>query len=325
MKTDAVFKRAFNAALDVVAKLDDGAPIPAERALRERLDVSRTTVRKVLAKLDAAGIVRDEGTQRFVVSARAARTAKRYPDAETVPLSAQVEKRFMEWMLRDNARPGTVINELDLARHFGVATSGVREFLNRFQHFGLIEKRPNSGWLFNGFTRDFALELFEIREMFEMRSARAFVALPPESPRWDEIEALREEHRALLAAIDTRFHDFSDLDSRFHRLINSASPNRFIDDFYDIITLIFHYHYQWNKQDERGRNAVAIAEHLTYIEALLSRNVALTELACRAHLASAKETLIRSTSSLPSPPREVGPANPVRVRRSLGGRSSRRS
>ena len=48
-------------------------------------------------------------------------------------------------------------NELDLARHFGVATSGVREFLNRFQHYGLIEKRPNSGWVFKGFTIDFAL------------------------------------------------------------------------------------------------------------------------------------------------------------------------
>ena len=49
---------------------------------------------------------------------------QRFPEAETVPTAAQVEKRFMEWMLRDNARPGTAINELDLARQFGVATTG---------------------------------------------------------------------------------------------------------------------------------------------------------------------------------------------------------
>jgi hypothetical protein len=102
------------------------------------------------------------------------------------------------------------------------------------------------------------------------------------------------------SVLEQRFHDFSDLDSRFHRLINSAAPNRFIDDFYDIITLIFHYHYQWNKQDECKRNEVAIHEHLTYIEALLSRNISMVDLACRAHLASAKETLIRSTSVLTS-------------------------
>jgi DNA-binding GntR family transcriptional regulator len=107
---------------------------------------------------------------------------------------------------------------------------------------------------------------------------------------------LRDEHVALLREIEHRYHDFSDLDSRFHRLINSAAPNRFIEGFYDIITLIFHYHYQWNKHDERQRNEFAIKEHLTYIEALLSRNVPIVELACRAHLASAKETLMRSTS-----------------------------
>ena len=188
------------------------------------------------------------------------------------------------------------INELELARQFGVATTSIREFLNRFQRFGLIERRPNAGWVFKGFTTSFALELFEIREMFDLRSATAFAALPDSSPLWRQIEALREEHLSLLNEIDRRYHDFSDLDNRFHRLINSARSNRFIDDFYDIITLIFHYHYQWNKRDERQRNEVAIREHLTYIEALLSRNRSMVELACRAHLTSARETLIRATA-----------------------------
>ncbi|MDN3722639.1 FCD domain-containing protein [Roseibium salinum] len=93
-----------------------------------------------------------------------------------------------------------------------------------------------------------------------------------------------------------KFHDFSDLDNRFHRLINSASPNRFIDDFYDIISLIFHYHYQWNKKDERSRNEVAVREHLRYIQALKSRSAARIEKACSAHLASAKQTLINATT-----------------------------
>jgi DNA-binding GntR family transcriptional regulator len=113
---------------------------------------------------------------------------------------------------------------------------------------------------------------------------------------WQRLATLREQHVALLQGIEDRYHDFSDLDSKLHRLINSASPNRFIDDFFDIITLIFHYHYQWNKQDEQQRNEVAIREHLTYIDALLSRNNSIVELACRAHLASAKHTLIRSSS-----------------------------
>jgi DNA-binding GntR family transcriptional regulator len=294
MKTDTVFKRAFNDALDLISTLGEGEPLPSENSLSARLGVSRTTLRKILSTLSARGIVTGSGRQRFVRSAKEA--MQRFPEAETVSMAAQVEKRFMEWMLRGDTRPGTSINELELARRFGVATSGIREFLNRFERFGLIEKRPNAGWVFKGFTASFALELFEIREMFELRSAIAFAAQPEISPLWQRLESLREEHVSLLREIERRYHDFSDLDSRFHRLINSAAPNRFIEDFYDIITLIFHYHYQWNKLDERQRNEVAIREHLTYIEALLSRNISIVELACRAHLASAKETLMRSTS-----------------------------
>ena len=297
MKTDAVFKRAFNDAVDVISGLQNGEALPSESELGVRLNVSRTTVRKILSTLEERGVVGGSGRQRFVRSASA--ELKLFPRAETVPMSEQVERRFMEWMLRDNTRPGTSINELELARQFGVATTGIREFLNGFQRFGLIEKRPNAGWVFKGFTSSFALELFEIREMFELRSAMAFVTLPQSSLLWQKLEALRDEHVSLLKDIDRCYHDFSDLDSRFHRLINSAAPNRFIEDFFELITLIFHYHYQWNKQDERQRNEVAVREHLTYIEALLSRNPSIVQLACRAHMASAKETLMRSTSGKP--------------------------
>jgi DNA-binding GntR family transcriptional regulator len=310
MRTETVFKRAFNDALDLVSELGNDEPLPLENILTARLGVSRTTVRKVFSMLAERGVLTGSRTHTIVRSGRAG--VHRFPDSETVPTAAKVEKLFMEWMLRDNKRPGTTINELELARRFGVATSGIREFLNRFQRFGLIEKRPNAGWVIKGFTSAFAIELFEIREMFELRSARAYAALPQSSPQWRQIEALRREHLSLLNEIEHRYHDFSDLDSRFHRLINSVAPNRFIDGFYDIFTLIFHYHYQWNKIDERQRNEVAIGEHLTYIEALLSRNVSMIELACRAHLASAKATLIRSTSGNDAPPPRARPRRRAR-------------
>jgi DNA-binding GntR family transcriptional regulator len=294
MKTDTVFKRAYNDALDFVAQIGSGAVLPSENELSAKLGASRTTVRKVLSLMTEQGIVSGAARERTVLVSK--RPTRRFPEAETVPVSMQVEKRFMEWMLRDNTAPGTLISELDLARRFGVATTVIREFLNRFQHFGLIEKRPNAGWRFKGFTPGFALELFEIREMFELRSARAFAALPGNARHWAQLEAMRAEHLELVSDIDRRYQDFSDLDSRFHQLINSAAPNRFIEGFYDLITLIFHYHYQWNKHDERQRNEVAIREHLAYIEALVGRDLSMVELACRAHLASAKLTLMRSTS-----------------------------
>ena len=293
MKTDTVFKRAYNDALDLLSKLNRGEPVPPESKLTHQLGVSRTTVRKVLIELADRGVVLADGRKRVVRKSKGG--FQRFPKTETVDMADQVERRFMEWMLRGNVRPGTVINELELARQFKVATTGIREFLNRFQRFGLIEKRPNAGWIFKGFTNEFALELFEIREMFEFRSARAFAALPNKSPLWQQLDEMRLEHVQLLKEIATRYHDFSDLDRRFHLLINSASTNRFITDFYDIISMVFHYHYQWNKQDERQRNEAALREHISYIDALKSHNWARTETTCALHLASAKTTLLRST------------------------------
>lgn len=279
--------------LDLVAASEKGLPLPSENALSRRLGVSRTTVRKVLNEFSERGYVEGDGRSRVVAVPVPADA--HFPKTETVSTSTQVEKRFMEWILRGDAKPGAQLNELELARQFGVGTTAIREFLNRFQRFGLLEKRPNAGWVFKGFTFDFAVELFDIREMFELRSASAFTSLAQDSPIWTELAALEREHHDLLAEIEARFHDFSDLDNRFHRLINAAAPNRFVDDFYDIITFIFHYHYQWNKRDERQRNEVAIREHLAYIAALTARDRRRIEAACRAHLGSARKTLLRTS------------------------------
>ncbi|TGS14335.1 GntR family transcriptional regulator [Mesorhizobium sp. M2E.F.Ca.ET.209.01.1.1] len=291
MKTDTVFKKAFNRTLDFMVQGEIEDPLPSENELRRRLGVSRTTIRKVLKELVCRDIV---STARSRAEDRQIQPADYFPDVETMSRNLHVEQQFMEWMLRGDTRPGTLINELDLARQFGVATSGIREFLIRFSRFGLLEKRPNSGWIFEGFTEDFALELFEIRMMFELRSARLFARQPDQSPLWAKLDALKRAHLDLLSEIEHRFHDFSSLDNRFHRLVNEASPNRFIDDFYDIITFIFHYHYQWNKRDEKQRNHAALVEHLAYIDALLSHDLSRVEVAAGAHLSSAKETLLRS-------------------------------
>ncbi|HVX82704.1 MAG TPA: GntR family transcriptional regulator [Devosiaceae bacterium] len=290
-KSDAVYKQAFNGALSIVAELGRGSPVPSETALSQRLAVSRTTVRKALQELVRRGLI-SSGRER-VVTGRPKR-ADRFPVPETVATARQVERRFMEWMLRGDLEPGATINVLELARRFGVSTTALRDFLNGFARFGLIEKRPNTSWIFKGITPDFALELFEVRQMFELSSARAFIRLPPGHPSWAALEQLREEHLRLAAELAERYHDFSALDARFHQLVNDASGNRFIRDFYQLIAFIFHYHYQWNKMLERERNGVAIVEHLAYIDALMSRDWRRVEAAAGAHLATARTTLLNS-------------------------------
>ena len=295
MRGETVFKQTFNRTIEFLGDFDIRSVVPSENILTQNLHASRTTVRKVLAELQKRRILGGSTSRRTI--ARRPRPSDLFPDSETVATSAQVEKKFMEWMLRGDRKAGDIVNGLELARQFGVSTNAIREYLNRFGRFGLIERRPNSSWIIRGFTREFALELFEVRELFDTRSAIAFATQSESSVAWKTLRKLESEHRALLRKISTHYQDFSDLDERFHRLVNDASNNRFIADFYEIISLIFHYHYQWNKVDEKQRNRAAILEHLDYIEALFSRDPKRIELTCKTHLNSARKTLLASIST----------------------------
>ena len=269
MKNEAVYKQAFNHALVIISDVPRGRPIPSADVLSERLDVSRTTVSKALRELTERGLI-SAGPARVLVSRP--KRGDRYPSSETIATAEQVERKFMEWMLQGDVRPGATISVLELAREFGVSTNALREFLSGFARYGLIEKRRNASWMFAGITAQFASELFDVREMFEMRGTRAFIELPSNDPAWSALTELKAEHQTLARQIGERFQDFSDLDARLHRLVFDASAIRFIRDFYDIMALIFHYHYQWNKAEERTRNARAIKEHLGYIDALFGRD-----------------------------------------------------
>jgi DNA-binding GntR family transcriptional regulator len=289
-KSNNVYKDAYNRCLRL---LEETSNLPSEPELGATLGVSRTTVRGILARMADNGLITWDKRDKTVL--RAPKEEDFFPEEETDSLSQIIERSFMRRLLAEGAEAGMQINELELARDIGVGTTSVREFLIRFSRFGLIEKRRNSHWVLKGFTRAFALELADIREMFELRSAAAFVVLPDDNPVWVDLDRLEVEHHALARDIANRYPEFSELDERFHRLIHSASHNRFIVDFYDVISMIFHYHYQWNKAGQRSRNETAVAEHLAYIAALKTRDAAKVEDACRRHLTSARQTLLDST------------------------------
>jgi DNA-binding GntR family transcriptional regulator len=288
-RQNTVFKEAYNRY--AVALRTDTA-LPSEPEIAAQLGVSRSTARAILTRLSEEGIIRWNKRQKIVL--RQPTDHDLFPSEETDSLHDIIERSFMQRILADDAAPGMQINELELAREIGTGTTSVREFLIRFSRFGLIEKRPNSHWTLKGFTREFALELADVREMFELHSAAEFGRLPRDNQSWADLAAIRDEHHAMLADINQRFKDFSVLDERFHLLIHRASKNRFIADFYDAIAIVFHYHYQWNKTAARQRNERAIHEHLDYIAALESGDQAAIDAACRAHLHSARQTLLQS-------------------------------
>jgi len=292
MKTNSVFKRAYNGGLARLENFAVGDDIGSEPSWSEALAVSRTTVRAMLTEFAVAGLIAWDGRRKTLL--RPPLAADFYPEVETEQVGVLLEKRFMKWILDGDCKPGQHINTLELSRQFGVSPTAIREYLNRFLRYGLLERRPSGSWVFNGFTAQFAEELCEVRTMFELRSALRFIALTDDQPAWAILSGIKDEHLALARETATRFNEFSELDERFHRCVNDASRNRFIVGFYDVISMIFHYHYQWSKVDERERNIVAIREHLAYIEALQARDASAVAETCGAHMATARITLMAS-------------------------------
>lgn len=291
-RTDTRFRAAYNQTLTSLADLAPGSSLPSELKLATDLKVSRTVVRSVLQRLAASGIVRIDGRKKPLL--RRTTSADFLPEPDEYTSLSQLEGQFLDWVLRFDVPAETPLNVAQLAKQFTVPPHQLQEFLASLGHFGLVERRQRGGWLLLGFTLDYAMELSDFRMLLEVNAVRAACALPDTHPFWAALEDLDQQHLNLLARIDTDFRDFSPLDEKFHVAINSVVKNRFVTHFQKVISLIFHYHYQWDKSSQRDRNRAAIGEHRQIITAVRARDPDQAQAAMQAHLATSKKTLIAS-------------------------------
>ncbi|WP_026480682.1 GntR family transcriptional regulator [Ahrensia sp. 13_GOM-1096m] len=291
-RTNERFIVAHKQMLSLCDGMAIGEVLPSENILASKLGVSRTVIRSVLSKLDEQSIIALNGREKLIK--RRSKKSDQMELPATLITIEELERRFLDWVLRMDVPPGTALNVAQLSKYFSVAPHTLQEFFSSLSRFGIVVRRPRGGWVLNGFTADYAIELSDFRVVLELNSVRHLVALPQDHAIWARLDVLEQEHLALLERIDKDYHDFSKLDEAFHTAINSVVSNRFIKEFQKIISLIFHYHFQWNKTDERKRNEGAIKEHLIYINALRSRDFKKAEAAALTHLATSKETLLGS-------------------------------
>lgn len=293
-----LLQQSANKLLDLIKNAaPDVQQLPNDFSLSRELGVSRTTVRTAIAHLCDKGVLKREGNSKLIL--RSPKPSD-YFDISNEPSSKeeQFEKFFLSLISSGKLLPGDRFSELDLAKKSNCITITVREYLIKFAHTGLIKKNPRAQWQMVEFDVQFAEELINFRKILEMTSIRALLERPAEDPVWNELSELLNEHKAVLDDIDHKFNDFPALDARLHRLIQSASGNRFINQFFNIVTFICHYHYQWDKSDEKERNAIAVAEHIDLLNNLLSRDVAGSVMSLEKHLNTAQKTLMRSAHGL---------------------------
>ena len=270
------------------------SPLPSQSALAEMYNISRTTVRHMLSHLGECGVLTQVGSHYVIV---------RKPDHDdgfactTASMTEQnriFEQAFFTMINQRQLRAGESFSELQLARAAGVSPVVVREYLLKFERYNLIKNEKRGHWSMKQFDQAYAEQLFELREMLETHSLQHFLNLPDDDPRWLQAKTLLERHRVLRDSIGSSFRMFSQLDREFHALLLSAADNIFFNQSLEIISVIFHFHYQWDESDLKQRNIIAIDEHMTILSALICRSDLDAILALRNHLETAKQSMLRS-------------------------------
>ena len=260
--------------------------------LTKLLSISRTTVRSCVEHLIEEGIVKRDGSNKVVLREPKSEDFFDIKDKNSTK-DIQIKKYFLNLINTGQLLPGDRFSELSLAKNSGCTTITVREFLIKFSNNGLIEKIPRGRWMMVKFDEDFARELVSFRQMVEMRAITELLKCPKDHPVWEELKALLVKHQEVSEDMENRYLEFPDLDRALHFIILNSAKNRFTQQFFDIVSFVCHYHYQWDKTGELERFTVAINEHIDLLNNLITHNNAGTIMSLERHLQSAETTLLR--------------------------------
>lgn len=295
-KDFALRQEIINQLIDSIVLNLFTSPLPSISALAELYGVSRTTVRHAIHYLIEKQIIEYQDGAYYVVRLPQDKDKISYLSIKKSGKnqSERLERYFQQAIQKKEIKPGYEFHELELAKNANVDVFTVREYLIQFSHFNLITNLQKGRWKLTEFTPHYADKLFELREMLECHALNCFMNLPQTDIRWNKMKMLLQDHRELRENIVEKYTNFSHLDHQLHTLILSAAENPFINDFIELISVIFHFHYQWDNRNLHTRNILAVEEHLAILVKIVSKDDlgAITEL--KRHLQTAKKSLMDS-------------------------------
>ena len=283
-RPDRIFKQAVNDALDRVLA---GLPFDNKSNLARELAISRTTVRAVLTHLEQIEILGAGGqVNRQPVS------GDYFQAAEVMDVRHALEAAFMRKVHERELTAGMRLVEGKLARDFEVSVQTMREFLIGLSRFGFVRKDHQRRWVLEGVTQKYALELHEVRMMFECRAVEKLCEIVEGDPFWGALRRLEQDHEMITPETDFTALDFPALDTKFHRFLNASADNSVMIGFQDAIALIFNYHYHWPIENQIEHNLAATRDHLAIIEGIMTRNKKAARKAMEQHLSQTKDRFL---------------------------------
>ncbi|WP_392561149.1 GntR family transcriptional regulator [Orbus sturtevantii] len=271
-------------------------PLPSISILADMFNVSRTTIRAILNYLLEIGVLANQDNQYQLIRKPTEKDKINVIFEKRVVQDEKFEQYFYSLINSHKLLPGDQFSEIELAKKANVSPIVVREFLLRFLHYGLINNYQKGKWQLIVFDQDYAEKLYEFRSILEIFALRSFMAQPDHHINWTKAKELLQSHKSLQQNINNDYTLFSSLDREFHQLILSSRDNPFFVQSFDLISVIFHFHYQWDNSDLKERNSVAVSEHIAVLAAILQKNETKAIAALCKHLNTAKTSMHESIS-----------------------------
>jgi GntR family transcriptional regulator, vanillate catabolism transcriptional regulator len=142
-----------------------------------------------------------------------------------------VVDRLREMIMTGELGGGERLLEIPLSAQLNVSRTPLREALIILAEDGLVEYRPNRGYVVRNFTLDYIMDAYDVRESLEGLACRLAAERGIDDATFAEMDAvLREGDRIL-------FHDglkeemripLREINDTFHRFIIAASGNTMI-------------------------------------------------------------------------------------------------
>jgi len=242
--------------------------LPSSAALSSALDVSRTTVQKLIGILLEKGLVRQDGANRIVLRRPVPEDYFSEEDS-SVSKSDQVEKLVLRKLSSYELKPGDRFSELELARETGTSTIIMREVLFRISRSGIIRKHPHQKWEVIEFSPALISEMIDVRRISEDYAIQAIRRLEDPDPFWTKLRDLGAKHRKLLKQKQIDHSEVRQIDLDFHMALTEAAHNRFIRDLYHAVFMLTTFHI-WQIEYDRSRIEYVLEHHLLILELLLA-------------------------------------------------------
>jgi DNA-binding GntR family transcriptional regulator len=140
-------------------------------------------------------------------------------------LSDQIRRALADEITTGRLKPGTALDEQQIATRFGASRTPVREALRQLDVSGLVEIRPRRGVIVAVMTPERIMDMFETTAEVEAMCIRLATYRITPAER-SQLQAMHEASAAMVAAADLNAYD--EFNRLFHEAMYRSTHNQFL-------------------------------------------------------------------------------------------------